>query len=110
MRRRNLPVTEQVTVSKLFDPEAVVARDGPKCAAWLVRKHRRRIRREGAMPFTIDVNQRTPPWFLVAMQCLRRRAGWNVVVTELRGTRTYRVEWLGKLRNPRREVRSWLRN
>ena len=111
MRRRVLPVDEQVVVSSILDPEQVVKRDGPKVAAWLVWTYRRKIRRDGQIVFDIVVASRTTPWFLVGIEFLKRRAGWNVLVMEQKGKRSYRVEWLGKKRlGKRKEVRSWTRN
>lgn len=111
MRRRSLPVEESLVVSKGLDPEEVVRRDGARCAAWLVRRDRVKFRRAGAVTYNIVVEARTPAWFLVAMECLRRRGGWSVVVREQHGQRSYHVEWLGKLASGgRREVRSWSRN
>jgi hypothetical protein len=104
-------VQEQLVVSRLLDPEAVVRRDGPRAAAWLVREHRRKIRRDGEVQFHIDVNMRSPPWFLVAVEFLKRRVGWTVVVTEQQGRRSYRVAWLGKQRiGKAKETKLWARN
>lgn len=108
MRRRvSAPPEEKLVVSQLLDPEVVVKRDGPRCAAWLVAAHRWSLRRDGVKIFKIEVGAQTPTWFLVAVEHLRRRPGWCVVVREARGERTYRVEWLGKRR---REVRAWARS
>ena len=109
MRRRVLPVDEQLVVSSILDPDKVVERDGPRAAAWLVRGQRRKLRRDGQVVFKIPVEARTPPWFLVGLELLKRRAGWSVVVSERAGERTYRVEWLGKA-GKRKEVRSWVKN
>jgi hypothetical protein len=110
-RRRDILVDEPLAVSRLLDPEEVIKRDGPKASAWLVARYRRKLRREGEAQFHIDVNARTPPWFMVAVEFLKRRVGWQVVVLEQAGRRTYRVVWLGKVRFGRqKEVRLWRRN
>ena len=111
MRRRKLPVDERLVVARTLDPDEVVKREGAKVAAWLVQQHRRALRRDGYVLFDIDINARTPPWFLVGMKFLQRRPGWSVVTTEQSGKRRYRLEWLGRLREGvRKEIPLWRRN
>lgn len=81
---------------------------GPQAAAWLVFKHRRQFAKTGAVDFHLPAGKVAPPWFLVAIHCLRlRTTRWEVRVTTLlparretkvrgwfRKGRSYRVRWL----------------
>ncbi len=74
---------------------AFVARFGPECAAWLVRRFRKTIRFYGCFPLHLEAGEEEPGWFQIAIACLRgRTAKWSVAVKTGRGRRDYRVTWL----------------
>ena len=79
--------------------ELMVERFGPPTAAWLVMKHRRHFHARGAFDFVIPVKTTDEDaeklrWFYIAVEFLRRRAGWSVEVFTHRGERRFRVRWL----------------
>lgn len=89
--------------SPLEGPEALVVNAfGPRTAAWLVYRHKRRFHLVGRVRFqekTTVLKRFTPPgkklfWFAIAIESLRRRPGWSVTKTEHRGMTTYEVQWL----------------
>lgn len=60
--------------------EACVLEFGPRCAAWIVRKFRRRLRRTGSVTFRAPVDAEIPDWFEIALAYLERRPErWAVV-------------------------------
>jgi hypothetical protein len=82
---------------KSFEQEALdmhVALDGPTAAAWLVRKHKRQIKRAGAFDVVITDGTPTPPWFRIAVETMRRRKTWLVVKQSMRNQTRYRLRWL----------------
>jgi hypothetical protein len=68
---------------------------GVGAAAWLVWSQRRRIRRHGACDFKIPRGAEVPPWFRIAVEYLRGRPDWSVVMAGRASApeRTYRVRW-----------------
>lgn len=75
---------------------AFVARFGPECAAWLVWRFRKVIRRYGCFPMHLAAGEDEPNWFQLAIAHLRLRPSkWSVVVRTMGGKRVYRVIWLG---------------
>lgn len=72
-----------------------VLTEGPKAAAWLVGKHRREIRLQGWVDFTIPSGKDAPPWFRVAVETLRRRKGekWSVRAYRQGRVQHYVVRW-----------------
>lgn len=70
---------------------------GPMAAGWLVGTHRRSLHLTGAVDFELPAKKALPLWFLVAMECLKRRRKWRVEVhPKLRGGSSYRVFWREK--------------
>lgn len=90
--KRALLAGGDASVSESF--EAHVRADGARAAAWLVWKHRAKLRRDGRVLFRIRADLDTPPWFRVAVEALRRRQRWSVVVTTQAAERSYDVRWL----------------
>ncbi len=74
--------------------EEALRHDGHRAAAWLVRRHRRKLHQNGEMVFEIEQGKPAPPWFRIGVEFLRRRPGWNAIITAQLGRRTYRVVWL----------------
>jgi len=113
MRRRNVHELSELAPGSVLEVSAVdegaaarsmmVARFGPSCAAWLVGKHRRQIRRTGAVDLHIPWSAELPMWFALAVACLRERAGWDVeepaplLLGQRPENRTFRLRWLVKL-------------
>ncbi len=65
--------------------------NGSGAAAWLIWTHRKRLRRNKMVDFRMPKNKETPPWFRIAFEFLRRRAGWEGVVLFKLDERIYRV-------------------
>jgi hypothetical protein len=91
-----------------------VRRDGCRAAAWLVRDRRAQFRRAGEVDFELPAGAEAPPWFRVAIEYLKRRPGWSVVVFRRGGandgarSKTYRVTWMAWARiRAAREERAW---
>jgi hypothetical protein len=82
-RSRDVPLL----VDKLADTA-----DGPKAAAWLCWRHKGQIRCSGYFSVAGKSGE-FPPWFQVAVECLKRRQGWSVVKRVTAASTTYRVEW-----------------
>ncbi len=81
---------------------AFVQRFGDECAAWLVRRFRKTIRRYGCFSMHLEAGEEEPNWLQIALAYLRKRsARWAVAVKTSRGRREYRVVWLGARRAPR---------
>jgi hypothetical protein len=57
----------------------VVEMDGPRVAAWLVREHRARLKRDGVISFSLPAGATLPNWMRAGLDCLRARRGWSVV-------------------------------
>lgn len=83
--------------------EAYVVRFGPTCAAWLVRdldRRRKRSRKpfEDVFDMHLPAGVEEPAWFQVALECLRRRKRWVVVVQTCRGEKRYRLRFVSGIR------------
>lgn len=98
-------IIEQVAGETEPDDPTAVARElmvenfGPRTAAWLVMKHRKHFHMRGVFDFKIPAKPTTKQaeklrWFFVAMEFLKRRAGWSVEVIAHRRIRRFRVRWL----------------
>lgn len=76
---------------------------GPRTAAWLVRQHRRQLRRSGAVDFIVDASDwdaESGPgkelfWLSLAFETLERRRGWSVMKTTEGRRLRWRVTWWG---------------
>ncbi len=80
---------------------AFVDRFGPTCAAWLTWQHHRSLRQGGWARFHIDARKgELPPWFVVAVEYLEKRPGWDVRSAMKDGdpVRRWRVRWVGRAR------------
>lgn len=107
--RRNIGIAQLLSKThveeKTIQQESLdmhVAVDGPTAAAWLVRRHKRALHHAGAVDLKIDGHLDSPSWFRIAIEMLKRRpAKWLVITQTMRGTRTYRVRWLGWRQNTR---------
>jgi len=65
-------------------------------AAWLAGKHRRSLRRSGSVDLVLNQGEAPERWFLVAIDVLQRRQGWDVVMLTRPGRkRVFRLRWLG---------------
>ena len=67
---------------------------GGRAAGWLIASCRKQLLRDGAFDFNIPVSAKSPPWFRVAIETLKRRASWTVTIRKTATTRTYRVHWV----------------
>lgn len=79
-----------------------VARDGPtnelrallhryarECAAWVVSRHREKLRNGGSVYITVDPSDE-PSWLPLAAEVLDGRPGWLVAISEGEHHRVYR--------------------
>jgi hypothetical protein len=71
--------------------ELYIAEFGPKCAGWLVRRFKKRIRVTGDFFVHLPVAEEIPPWFDIAISFLRRRDRWRVSAWTTRGVRRWHV-------------------
>lgn len=85
------------------DPRVVarrllIANEGPKCAAWLVKEHKRQLRTKGAMRYTLWKRQELPMWFALAFAFLSDRAGWECIESTERGglLRVFLIKWINR--------------
>jgi len=80
-------------------PEAVramyVDRFGARCAAWLVNRFRRQVKRSGAFQLQLGPGHDLPPWADIAITFLRdrRTSKWSVARRVHRGTRYWTFVW-----------------
>ena len=101
--RDNLPTS---TENDVPETERSIARAmmvesfGPRTAGWLLWGHRQQLHAVGAVDFVVP--ERPNPvlgeklrWFFIAMDFLRRRPGWTVVISTRKKKRTFRVTWIG---------------
>lgn len=86
------------TTPKAVAWRAVIAAEGPKCAAFLVGQHRRQLRAKGAHRFELWRAKKLPTWFFVAVEFLRGRAGWEVEKSDEREglLRVWTVKWINR--------------
>jgi len=87
------PVTDAQVARK-----AMVESFGPRCAGWLLAKHRRELHKTGTIEFTAPLAPKAKiaerlKWFFIAMDYLRSRAGWVVSIHTQRDKRVFRVRW-----------------
>ena len=70
-------------------------KNGPACAAALVgsARCRRLLHQRGWFDATVRLDAEEPAWVAFAVEHLRRRKGWSVVVFTHRAKRVYRVTW-----------------
>jgi hypothetical protein len=68
--------------------------DGPRAAAWLLWPYRKSLHEYGEVIFTMPRVIELPPWFRVAIECLRKREGWAVKLDVRLSGRAYTVQWL----------------
>jgi len=86
-------------VGFIMVPPSVSAMDrysaaaGPPAAAWLLKGQRKSLHATGSVDFKFPVGARLPPWFTIAMGCLKQRKHWSV--TSIPGEReaAMRVTW-----------------
>ena len=71
---------------------AFIVRFGPRCAGWLIRRMRRRLRAIGRLVLSFPTaGEDLPPWFDIAISFLESRRGWLVERACRRGTRYFVV-------------------
>jgi len=93
--------------------DAMVFSFGPACAAWLVRdldRRRKKARRrfDGTFDLHLGASEQEPEWFALGIAYLKKRARrWSVVVRRHRGTRHYRLTWIG---SSKRDLPSSIKN
>ncbi len=73
---------------------AFVETFGPRCAAWLVNRFRKKVRAYGVIPLFMSASEEVPPWFQIATSYLERSRKWEVDVQVSGGVRSYRIRWL----------------
>jgi hypothetical protein len=105
---RRIDIAEELNLRE----EEALRHDGHRAAAWLVRRHRKKLHQNGEMVFVIEVGKVAPSWFRIGVEFLKRRRGWNAIITAQAGQRTYRVIWLARGRWKARtsEVALWQQN
>ena len=88
-----------------------IDRFGPACAGWLVFAHRRSLHRRGVCDFHIPrhLRSKVPFWFVLAIECLAERPGWQVQQIDTKNLIVWRLKWLSwgywrelatRMRNP----------
>lgn len=79
---------------------AYILEFGPRCAAWLVNRFRKRAR-NGGFALHMTASQEQPEWFQIAIGYLKQHAkNWEVDERVERGIRRFRVRWLGGRKVP----------
>lgn len=86
-----------------------LANFGPRCAAWIVKKHRKNFHIQGSLDLVIkeSVWERFALqggklyYVFLALETLQRRAGWRVVKHTQRGSLRWRITWLNRFRYSR---------
>jgi hypothetical protein len=103
MRRNAEPVLPELVELNDLTPAnvraAYVVQFGPRCAAWLVGKFRKRLRR-GEVRFHLPISpDGVPPWFDLAVSYLanHRSQKWQVNFARYGGNRHYRIEFRRRL-------------
>lgn len=97
------PKPDLFVVDELDDitPEAMYRANveiyGPRCAAWLIRTFRRRIRKTGCVFFRIPEGEELPGWFRIAKDYLAGHRRWEV---EESREDSKRVFVIGRKRKP----------
>lgn len=93
MRSRSIEYRPALVEERFISSMDVLVRtEGLTAAAWLVRKHKSIFHKTGACYFDIKSDDTTPTWFRVAIETLKRRAGWSVRVHYHSDTRRYTVQ------------------
>lgn len=84
-----------------------------RAAAWLVWKHRHKLRgadlKRGGIEFTCPRDTALPAWFREAVNLLDARPGWQVTTYVTAGgrkaKRVYRIVWFGRARHNAKKSR-----
>ncbi len=94
------PAVPDVPVDELGNVDVMalyVERFGPRCAAWLVRRFRRQVRKHRCFHVRCPKGAELPPWFRIARACLEKSDRWCVGESEGVASRLFVFRFLGRV-------------